>query len=258
MEILLKPVFLRLKGDKIMLIKENKISQRDAFWTEIYKIAKEDKDVVVVSADMGAPALDDIRKDFSSQFVNAGIAEQNATLIASGLSSLNKKVYTYAIAPFITLRCLEQIRVNNSIMKIPITIVGVGVAFGYEDSGPTHHLIEDIAVMRSMPEIDIYSVTDSVMAKQLAHITYESKRSNYIRIERQLCPNIYEDDDKFTEGLSVLVPNTDNVVLATGNMVFVALEIANEINGNGGSLGVIDVYKIPVDEKLLIEKIGYM
>ena len=137
------------------------ITQRDAFWDEIYRLAKIDRDIVVISADMGAPSLDKFRTDLPGQFVNTGIAEQNAILIASGLAKEGKKVFVYAIASFLTLNCIEKIRVQNGMMNIPINLVGVGAGFSYPDSGPTHHLIEDIAIMRSIPNITTYCVTDA-------------------------------------------------------------------------------------------------
>ena len=167
------------------------MSQRDAFWTRIFEIAKKDHNVVVISADMGAPALDNYRKKLPSQFVNVGIAEQNAILIAAGLCMTGKKVFVYAIAPFLVLRCLEQTRVLNAVMNNPITLVGVGAGFGYEDSGPTHHITEDIAIMRAMPRIEICSITDSVMASAFADISYNMKTTNYVRLDRLLFPDVY-------------------------------------------------------------------
>jgi transketolase len=238
-----------------MLKNESQVYQRDAFWSEIYQIARRDDDVVVVSADMGAPALDDFRKNCASQFVNVGIAEQNAILIASGLAMMGKKVYTYAIAPFITLRCLEQIRVQNAIMNIPITMVGVGSGFGYDDSGPTHHLIEDITVMRAFPNIDIISVTDAAMAKKAAELTYHSDRSVYLRLERQLGPGIYDETDTLDDGMKTMVDNAETVILSTGAMTYNAIEIANDLKQQGLSVGVIDIYKFPLNDRLLMEKI---
>jgi transketolase len=242
-------------GGVPMLIKSNSISQRDAFWSEIYKIARQDRDVVVISADMGAPALDGFRRNLASQFVNAGIAEQNSTLIASGLAMLGKKAYTYGIAPFITLRCIEQIRVANAIMGIPITVVGVGTGFGYEDSGPTHHLIEDIAMMRSMPKIDIYNVTDAVMATKLAGITHRADRTIYLRIERQVFDSLYDEDTDFAEGLSLLIPGREVLLLSSGTITHLAAEIVDELNRQGHEVGLIDVYRFPINEQLLLEKI---
>lgn len=227
-------------------------SQRDAFWDEIYQKALQDKDIVVVSADMGAPALDQFRRNIPSQFINAGIAEQNATLVATGLSLMGKKVYTYAIAPFITLRCIEQIRVTNAIMRVPITIVGVGTGFGYEDSGPTHHLIEDVAMMRAMPNIDIYNVTDTVMAKKLATITCGSERTTYLRIERKSFGEIYTENDDFGDGMSTLIEGDDCFVFSTGTLTHTVRDIVQEINAGGKKIGLVDVYKFPIDEKVFI------
>ena len=143
-------------------------TQRDAFWSRVYEAAREDRDIVVITADMGAPALDAFRSDLPAQFINVGIAEQNAVSVGTGLALAGKKVFVYAIAPFITLRCLEQIRVGQGIMGIPLTLVGVGAGFGYEESGPTHHLVEDIAVMRAIPGLTVHSVSDAVMAAEIA------------------------------------------------------------------------------------------
>lgn len=226
-----------------------KTSQRDAFFGKLYELARKDTDVVIVSADMGAPALDRIRHDLPGQFFNAGIAEQNATTLAAGLALTGKKVFTYAIAPFITLRCLEQIRVSNAIMNIPITIVGVGSGFSYEDSGPTHHLIEDIAVMRSMPNLTTNNITDSVMAEAFAEICVNSKSTNYIRLDRETLPDLYAQGTSFSEGFSVLREGSC-YILATGNMSHIANEIAVKLSDKA-RIGVIDVYQYPLNPELL-------
>ncbi|MBM4053770.1 MAG: 1-deoxy-D-xylulose-5-phosphate synthase [Planctomycetes bacterium] len=231
------------------------ISQRDAFWTRIYEIAKEQRNLVVISADMGAPALDNFRRDLPSQFINAGIAEQNALLIAAGLCMTGKKVFVYAIAPFLVLRCLEQTRVLNAIMNNPITLVGVGAGFGYEDSGPTHHITEDIAIMRAMPRIEICSITDSVMATAFADISYNMKTTNYVRLDRLLFPDIYHSDSNFSEGVSVIKESNDIYIAATGSMVHTALEIALQLEKKKINVGVIDVYKIPINTDTFIKKI---
>ncbi|OHB68245.1 MAG: hypothetical protein A2W17_05735 [Planctomycetes bacterium RBG_16_41_13] len=231
------------------------MSQRDAFWTRIFEIAKKDHNVVVISADMGAPALDNYRKKLPSQFVNVGIAEQNAILIAAGLCMTGKKVFVYAIAPFLVLRCLEQTRVLNAVMNNPITLVGVGAGFGYEDSGPTHHITEDIAIMRAMPRIEICSITDSVMASAFADISYNMKTTNYVRLDRLLFPDVYRSDSNFSEGVSVLKESKDAYIVATGSMVHTALEIAHRLEKKKMNIGVIDVYKIPINTDTFIKKI---
>jgi len=231
----------------------NNISQRDAFWNKVYELAKFDKDIVIVTADMGAPALDRIRRDLSSQFINVGIAEQNAITLASGLALAGKRVFTYAIAPFITLRCLEQIRVENAMMKIPITIVGVGGGFGYEDSGPTHHLIEDMAIMRALPNITIHSITDNIMASAVAELSCKMQTANYVRLERQLSPSIYSKDADFTKGMSVLRENKDYYLVSTGGMTHTAMKIADKLKEKKINVGVIDIYTLPMNDGFFLE-----
>lgn len=233
----------------------NKISQRDAFWNRIFELAKKDSDVIIISADMGAPALDQIRRHLAAQFINVGIAEQNAITLATGLALTGKKVYTFAIAPFITLRCLEQIRVCNAIMKIPINIVGVGVGFGYEDSGPTHHLIEDLAIMRAFPNIKIHTITDTIMASTFAEISYQSCVTNYIRLDRQVTENIYDSNHDFSPGLTILREGKHGCIVSTGFMTHRAMEISQALEQKGIYLGVIDLHTIPINEPLLLKEI---
>lgn len=214
-------------------------------------MAKLDKNVVIVSADMGAPSLDKFRRNLPSQFVNVGIAEQNAITIAAGLTLAGKKVFAYCITPFITLRCLEQIRIQMGMMRLPITIVGIGAGLSYEKSGPTHHILEDVAIMRSLPNITINSISDSVMASCFAEISYKMKMPNYIRLERHIFPNIYDKKTDFSKGLAVLKESRDCYVVSTGCMTHLAIDITKKLN----KIGVIDIYTIPIKENLFLQKI---
>jgi transketolase len=233
---------------------ENNITQRDVFWSKIYEMAKINNDIIVVSADMGAPALDIFRINIPSQFINVGIAEQNGILISSGIALTGKRVFAYAIAPFITFRCLEQIRVNNSIMNIPITIVGVGAGFGYQDSGPTHHIIEDIAVMRAFPNLVINSISDSVMSEAVAEMSCSMNKTNYVRLDRIILPTLYNKNTDFSKGLEVL-KRGKSYIIATGSMTHVALEACEILNKKGIDVGVIDLYRFPVEVPVLLEAV---
>ncbi len=230
----------------------NNITQRDAFWKKVYEQAQTNKDIVVISADMGAPSLDAFRRDMPSQFINVGIAEQQAISLAAGLAFEGKHPFVYAIAPFITLRCLEQIRVSCSIMNIPITVVGIGVGFGYDDSGPTHHLLEDIAVMRVFPNIIINSISDSTMAAEVACRSLHYTSTNYVRLDRHLTPSLYSEGHKFTADYEILKDDPNNLILATGSAVHIALNVAQIIQKKyHKKIGVVDVHTIPVSSKFL-------
>lgn len=231
------------------------ISMRDAFWNRVYEIAKNNSDIIVVSADMGAPALDKFRKDLSGQFINTGIAEQNTILIAAGLALGGKKVFAYAIAPFITLRCYEQIKIELGTMNIPVTLVGIGAGFSYDDSGPTHHAVEDLSIMRILPNMTVNNITDNIMAAAFADISCKITSPNYIRLDRELLPNIYKEGSDFSSGLTVLRPSNDAYIIATGNMVHRALEVSEELKKHSFEVGVIDLYTLPINGKLFLKAV---
>jgi len=235
---------------------QQNIPMRDALWDRVYKLAKENSDIVIVSADNGAPALDKFRKGLSGQFINTGIAEANTILVAAGLALAGKKVFAYAIAPFISLRCYEQIKVNLAGMNIPVTLVGVGAGFGYDDSGPTHHTVEDVSIMRILPNMTVNTVTDNVMAAALADISCKLTSPNYLRLDREILPNIYKQGTDFSSGLMVLKESSDIYIVATGNMVHRALEVSEELKKHSVEAGVIDLYRLPVNEKLFLESIN--
>jgi len=236
--------------------KQEKISMRDALWNRIYELAEENKDIIIVSADMGAPALDKFRRDFPGQFVNTGIAEANTILIATGLALEGKKAFAFAIAPFITLRCYEEIKVELAAMNIPVTVVGVGAGVSYEDAGPTHHTTEDISIMRVLPNMTVNNPTDSIMAAAFADISCKMKGPNYLRLDRKVLPQIYQGGTDFSAGISLLEKSDDLYLVATGNMVHRALEVAQELKNFSIEAGVIDVYTFPINEKVFIEEIA--
>ncbi len=221
-------------------------TQRDSFWDKIYELAQKDRDIIVISADMGAPALDKFRTNLPSQFINTGIAEQNAILVASGLAKEGKKVFVYAIASFLTLNCIEKIRVQSGMMNIPINIVGVGAGFSYPDSGPTHHLSEDIAIMRAIPNITTISVSDEFVAEKIA-IDYKNfNNTYYIRLERQPDGVVFNSSDEvdLDKGIHLLSKGKKTLVLSNGNLLFKCRDIIKE---NKLDLGLCDLYRYPVN-----------
>ncbi|WP_413292306.1 transketolase family protein [Bdellovibrio sp. HCB185ZH] len=222
---------------------QSEMSQRDAFLSELYERGKIDRDVVLISADMGAPALDLIRRNLPGQFYNAGISEQNAILVASGLALEGKKAFTFAIASFITVNCLEKIRVQMSIMKLPVQIIGVGGGFSYADSGPTHHGIEDVAVMRAFPNIEILNISSSLNAEAAAKYVLEHpKTPRYIRLDREVLPHVPgESEMNFTTGFRYIRKTRSlKALLATGNLVAKIPEIMK----SNKELNIIEVARL--------------
>lgn len=218
------------------------MTQRDTFFNIICSKMATDKDIYIVTADMGCPALDEIKRLYPKRVINTGIAEQNMINIASGLALEGKRVYTYIITSFY-LRCLEQIRVNVCGMKLPIVLVGVGAGFGYEDSGFTHHAIEDVLCTAYLPHMTVYNATDNNMTKWLAEESVKWSTPSYIRLDRETLPTVYQATEGYGNGtpfneLGFEVLRTgDKYIVATGNMVHEALKQVD--------VGVIDCFSFP-------------
>ena len=228
------------KDTKTTILNQNR-SQRDSFFKQIYEMMKHDKDIVIVVADMSTPIFDKVREDFPHRFFNVGIAEQNAILVASGLAREGKKVFVYAISTFMVMRCYEQIRVSQGVMKLPITIVGVGSGYSYDDSGPTHHMLEDISIMRVLPHMTIHSISDNVMARRVAEQSVNMDTPNYVRFDRHIRPDLYTDEDDLSNGFNVLKEGTDGYFVSTGIMTDEALKYCDD------KVGVIDLHTLPCD-----------
>lgn len=232
------------------------MTMRDAFWNELYKITKADKDVILIISDMGAPALDKFKLNLPNQLVNVGIAEQNAILIATGLALTGKKPYVYSISSFLTTRCFEQIKLYLAGMHLPITLVGVGAGICYAESGPTHHALEDVATFRTLPQMSVLNITDNALAAAAARISYNMKTPCYVRLDRIVQPDIYAEGTAFEDGIGILEPIQKINIVSTGNMVHTALNIRDQLRKYGEKIGIVDIYKFPIDPEYFINKIG--
>jgi len=164
---------------------------RDAFFGELYKAAQTDKNIIILTCDMGAYALEDFKKEYPSQYYNIGIMEQSSINVAAGLTLMGFKVFVYGIAAFMIYRCLEQIKLNLSDMELPITIIGSGPGLSYKADGPTHHAIYDIPIMRSIPHIMIITPTNADEAMEAAQIALKTQKAIYIRLGKSSYPHKY-------------------------------------------------------------------
>ncbi|EAJ5672659.1 transketolase [Campylobacter lari] len=166
------------------------ITMRDAFLDELFESMLTNDKIIIVTADFGAPSLDKIREKFPSRVVNVGIAEQNAINVSVGMALEGFIVYVYGIAPFISMRCYEQIRVNVAILsqfrKMNINIISVGIGMSYSTSGPTHHCLEDLSVIKTLPNIEIFSPSDYLMTKEYVKRSIEYNFPKYIRLDGEV------------------------------------------------------------------------
>lgn len=218
------------------------MTQRDAFFDNLYNIAKDDRRVILLSDDFGAPSLDKFRKDLPSQFFNMGLAEQNMINVARGLAMAGKIVYTYALLPFY-MRCYEQIR-HLCFQNLNVNMIGVGAGFAYSTAGPTHHALEDIAAMRALPNLTILNPSDSTMAGALAGMTYNEPGPKYVRLDRT-ANQIYQGNEDFTKGFIRSNKTGQLTIIATGYMVSQALKVKERLIEYGiEPVVVIDFFRI--------------
>lgn len=218
---------------------------RDRFWDTIYLTAKQNRNVVIVSADLGAIALDKFREELPAQFINTGIAEQNAITVAAGLALQGKRVYIYACAPFIHMRCYEQIRLTASGMNLPITIVGQGAGFSFWEFGPTHHITEDLGSMRLLPNIKTYVMSDLSLTEQIANYTLTCSQASYIRMDKLAPPPVYNETKKIDieKGFEVFGNSTAPLLLiGCGNTTHMVRAAAQELMTMGINCSWMDLY----------------
>lgn len=234
------------------------MTMRDALIKRIYERMKVDENIFFLSADMGAPVLDGLRSDFPDRFINVGIAEQNLINVSTGLAIEGFTVFAYAIAPFITMRCFEQIRVNLSLSArfrdLNVNLIGVGAGVSYDMSGPTHHCIEDISIMRTLPDIALVSPSDWVMSDKFFDYSISVNKPKYIRLDGKPLPSLYSEDADFDwdKGFKVLRKATDVCIISTGYMTHKAIKAAGSLKGDGIDIGVIDLFLLkPFNEAAL-------
>jgi len=229
------------------------MTQRDAFISELFKLAKKDKDIILISADIGAPSLDVWRKELPDQFLFTGISEQNTINVAAGLSASGKKVYLYFMAVF-TARCFEQIRYSCALPENPVTIMANSVGLGYAPSGPAHNPTDDIAYVRSLLGIEIYSLRNTSMVRDLVKKTYEEPKLRYVRLERKYDTRFddIEYDYNLDDGIMEVKSGSKIALISCGYMLGRCLDVWQKMLDNKYEVALYDMYRLkpnPITEK---------
>jgi transketolase len=234
---------------------KNNQYMRDVFIDGIFEEAQKNKDIFFTTPDMGAPSLDQFREKIPKQYIHSGICEQHMISMAAGLTMMNKKVFCYAMAPFITSRCYEQIKCSIAAMQQPVNLVGIGVGLGYADAGPTHYTTEDIATMRVFPDIEIITAADEVFTKKLVTYCLNKDKFRFIRLDRDALPIIYKDSNKidFELGFSeIYTKKSDCCIISCGYLLHKVSELIDRKNLN---YSLIDLFKIKPIKKEFLEHI---
>lgn len=227
---------------------------RDTFVKTLLEIAKKDKNVYIVTGDLGFGVLRPFWEELPDRIINAGIAEQNMTSIAAGLALQGKIVYTYSIGNFPTLRCIEQIRNDCAYHDANVKVVCVGGGFVYGSLGMSHHATEDIAMMRSLPNVTVVAPGDLVEAACATKAIYETPGTCYLRLGRGGEKKIHEEEPDFKIGKAIKIKDGKNVVIFSTGAIFDEVdEACKELEAEGITPAVYTFPTVkPIDKETIL------
>lgn len=227
---------------------------RTAFIETLTELAAVDKNIFLLTGDLGFSFLEDFAQKFPEQYLNCGVSEQNMIGMSAGLALSGKIVFAYSIVPFITLRCLEQVRNDVCLQNANVKLIGVGEGFTYGQLGPTHHSIEDIAVMRALPNLTVVAPGDPWEVRKATTAASKVKTPVYIRLGKKGEKILHKKDDHFSLGRGIVMNEGKDVcIVATGNMLESAIDLALSLEEKGLKIKVISMHTVkPLDENLIL------
>ncbi len=234
-----------------------KQATRDAYGKALVALGEMYDDVVVLDADLSkSTKTAEFAKIFPHRFINAGIAEQNMIGMAAGLAAAGKSVFASSFAIFATGRAFEQVRNSLAYANLNVKVCATHAGITVGEDGGSHQSIEDIAIMRSIPNMMVVVPADGVSTKKALFSLYEDKGPAYLRLGRPAVPVLYGDDADFELGKGILLKaGTDVTVIACGIMVAKALEAAEQLSTEGVNAAVVDMHTIkPIDKELIISQ----
>ena len=239
-----------------------KIPTRNGFGEEIVALGKENKDILVVDIDIGKSCkTGDFRKELPAQYLNVGIAEQNGAGLAAGLATCGKIPFVVTYAAFGSMRICEMIRQEIAYPNLNVKIACSHGGLTPANDGASHQAIEDMGILRTIPNMTVCMPADAVAARKLVRAAAETYGPVYLRFTRDAVPGIYDDSAEFTLGKANLLRDGENVaILANGDTVHLALKAAEQLAAEGIEARVLDFHTIkPLDEAAVnacIDEIG--
>jgi transketolase len=222
---------------------------RDAFFRELTRLAQQDERIVLLVGDLGYKLFDELAALCPGRVYNMGVSEANMVSVAAGLALEKMRPVTYSIVPFATIRCLEQIRDDVCAMGLPVLIVGVGGGYAYGVNGPTHHGVDDLAVLRAQPGMTVLCPCDPNETAALLRAALSLEGPAYLRLGRVQEPNLTNADTAFMFGRPTVLRDGHTVALvACGPIVKEALDAAASLAALGLDPLVVSVHMVkPID-----------
>ncbi|MCM3699464.1 transketolase family protein [Paenibacillus macerans] len=234
----------------------NTIPNRQVICETLLELAKEDRDIMVLASDSrGSAAMAPFANTFPEQFVEVGIAEQNIVGMAAGLAHSGKKPFVTSPACFLSMRSIEQVKVDVAYSRTNVKLIGISGGISYGALGMSHHSVQDIAVARAIPGLAIVLPADRHETKKLTEALVKYDGGVYVRIGRNAVEDVYETDDyPFEIGKAVTMKDgKDITIIAAGETVRIALDAAEALAAEGASCRVLNMHTIkPLDEAAII------
>ncbi len=226
---------------------------KNIFVKKFTKLAKTNKNIFLLTGDLGFKLFDDFKKKFPKRFFNIGVAEANIISIAAGLSLSGKNVYCYSIAPFLIMRAFEQVRVDICFQNLNIKLLGSGGGLNYGLEGMTHHTIEDFAIMKALPNMTVIAPGDIKEVEAIAKESVKYQGPIYIRLPKQSNKSVYKNNPKIKIGKGEIVELGKNICLiATGSMLNHANIVSEKLKKVKIKPTLISIHTIkPLDENLI-------
>lgn len=226
---------------------------RNAFAKQITELAQRDERVVLLSGDIGNRLFDDLKAKCPDRFFNCGVAEANMIGMAAGMAMSGLRPVCYTITPFITYRCMEQIRIDVCYHHVPVVVVGTGAGLSYASLGATHHSCEEMGMLRLLPGLAVVAPADAMEVRGALKAALNHPHPVYIRIGKKGEPVIHETEPSFQIGKAIsLREGKDICLLSTGTLLPVVLETADLLAAQNISAKVVSFHTIkPLDEATL-------
>lgn len=224
----------------------------------VYELAKRDPRVVFIGSDLGPGVLDQMKTEMPDRFFMEGIQEQHLIGMAAGMAMEGYIPYVNTIATFLTRRCFEQLAVDLCLHNLPVRLIANGGGLVYAPLGPTHLAIEDMGILRTLPNMTVVAPTDAEEMRRFMPETLEPPGPVYIRLAKGGDPIVSRDEDGFQIGKSIkLRAGKDVAMIATGVMVNRALAAAEVLAGEGIDCAVVNMHTIkPLDEERILNLAG--
>jgi len=230
---------------------------RLAFVEKLTELAEKDKNVWLLTGDLGFSVFENFIERFPDQYLNVGVSEQNLMGIAAGMAMLGKRPFVYSISTFATMRPYEQIRNDICYQNLPVTIIGGGSTFSYSTFGCTHFPLEDVAIMRALPNIKVTVPGDPMEVRKLLDDIYKQSGPAYMRIAKKGEPIIHADFNNISLGkISEIRSGSDAVVIVSGRQLPSAITAHEILSKEGLNLRVISCHTLkPIDELSVLKVI---